>query len=165
MQYGSHFHPSDDCCTEPTTKPAQVSTLGKPECKGRNFPGGNECCESEDQLKCREGQGDCDSDAGCQGDLVCGRNNCMQYGSHFHPSDDCCTQPASKPVVIPAGIPAGNYVALGAECKTNFKRCKTDRSQCRRKGKKDATGKKGLICDCAGGSKKTGEICVDITKG
>ena len=42
---------------------------GKPWCKGRNYPGGKECCESEDPegSKCTEGQGDCDSDAGCAG--------------------------------------------------------------------------------------------------
>jgi len=88
-----------------------------------------------------------------------------QLGSQAGPITTAPTTTTTMPEVIPAGFPAGNYVSLGAVCKTNFKRCKTDRSQCRRRGPKDATGKKGLICDCAGGSKKTGEICVDITKG
>ena len=69
--------------------------LGKPWCKGRNSPGGNECCESEDpeESKCVEGEGDCDSDDGCAGDLVCGSNNCLQYFPWASPSDDCCTKP------------------------------------------------------------------------
>ena len=68
---------------------------GKPWCKGRNYPGGRECCESEDPegSKCTEGQGDCDSDAGCAGDLVCGRNNCREYHSGASHRDDCCTRP------------------------------------------------------------------------
>ena len=48
-----------------------------------NYPDSRECCESEDPKgeKCTEGQGDCDSDKGCAGDLVCGRNNCRKYHS------------------------------------------------------------------------------------
>merc|ERR1719312_1499377 len=72
---------------------------GKPWCKGRNFPGGQECCESEDPegAKCTEGQGDCDSDEGCAGDLVCGNNNCRDYWSinSADPRDDCCTKPTT----------------------------------------------------------------------
>ena len=34
-----------------------------------------------------------DGDAGCQGDLVCGSNNCLKFGSYFHPKDDCCENP------------------------------------------------------------------------
>ena len=66
---------------------------GKPWCKGRNYPGGSECCESEDPEwdKCTEGQGDCDSDSGCAGNLVCGKNNCRDYHSDASPNDDCCT--------------------------------------------------------------------------
>ena len=68
---------------------------GKPWCKGRNYPGGDECCESEDPegSKCTEGQGDCDSDGGCAGDLVCGTDNCREYHSGASSSDDCCTKP------------------------------------------------------------------------
>merc|ERR1719187_2099869 len=67
---------------------------GKPWCKGRNYPGGRECCESEDPkgTKCTEGQGDCDSDNGCAGDLVCGRNNCREYHRGASSKDDCCTR-------------------------------------------------------------------------
>ena len=67
---------------------------GKPWCKGRYSPGGKECCEADDpeENKCTEGQGDCDSDAGCAGSLVCGRNNCRVYHQDASPKDDCCTQ-------------------------------------------------------------------------
>ena len=70
---------------------------GKPWCKGRNFPGGQECCESEDPegSKCTEGQGDCDSDDGCAGNLVCGSNNCRNYHRDASPYDDCCTTASS----------------------------------------------------------------------
>ena len=36
-----------------------------------------------------------DGHAGCKGDLVCGSNNCKQFGAYFHPKDDCCEK-ASK---------------------------------------------------------------------
>ena len=67
---------------------------GKPWCKGRNSPGGKECCEFDDpeEDKCTEGQGDCDSDAGCAGNLICGRNNCRVYHENSSVTDDCCTQ-------------------------------------------------------------------------
>ena len=42
------------------------------------------CCTSANP--CGIGQGDCDSDDGCFGDLKCGTNNCVGFG---HPAD-CC---------------------------------------------------------------------------
>merc|ERR1711879_395306 len=51
---------------------------------------------------CNEGEGDCDGPgdggvndghAGCKEDLVCGSNNCLQFGAYFHPKDDCCERP------------------------------------------------------------------------
>ena len=36
----------------------------------------------------KEGEGDCDTDHECEGDLVCGTNNCAWGGG-----DDCCRQP------------------------------------------------------------------------
>ena len=38
---------------------------------------------------CKEGEGDCDDDAECEGELVCGINNCA-WNSTF---DDCCANP------------------------------------------------------------------------
>ena len=47
-----------------------------------------ECCGTNDP--CDEGQGDCDKDSECSGNLICGKNNCDR--SRF-PSNktDCCT--------------------------------------------------------------------------
>ena len=44
-----------------------------------------DCCTEE--CPCREGEGDCDEDSHCQGDLVCGTNNCVLDGD---PEADCC---------------------------------------------------------------------------
>ena len=47
-----------------------------------------ECCGTNNP--CDEGQGDCDKDSECSGNLICGKNNCNR--SQF-PSNktDCCT--------------------------------------------------------------------------
>ena len=54
--------------------------------------GGDTCCTSSNQ--CDVGEGDCDSDNGCKGNLVCGKNNCA--GSTFDSTDDCCTDPGES---------------------------------------------------------------------
>merc|ERR1711970_876798 len=68
-------------------------------CSGRNFQG-RRCCTPENP--CGLGEGDCDGpldgglsdgDLGCEGDLVCGSNNCQKFGRYFHKSDDCCDYP------------------------------------------------------------------------
>merc|ERR1712110_1037594 len=70
-------------------------------CAGRNF-NGRRCCTPENP--CGEGEGDCDGPgdggrndghAGCRGDLICGSNNCLKFGSYYHPKDDCCERPNS----------------------------------------------------------------------
>ena len=71
-------------------------------CSGRNYQG-RRCCTPEDP--CDEGEGDCDGPGdggqhdghrGCKGDLVCGSNNCKQFGHYYHEKDDCCEKPKSK---------------------------------------------------------------------
>ena len=37
-----------------------------------------------------------DGHRGCRGDLVCGSNNCLKFGSYYHPKDDCCERPSSS---------------------------------------------------------------------
>ena len=54
--------------------------------------GGDSCCRTANQ--CGVGQGDCDSDADCNPDLVCGNNNCVGCG--FDPQDDCCRSPSKQ---------------------------------------------------------------------
>ena len=29
----------------------------------------------------------------CEGDLVCGSNNCKKFGAYYHERDDCCEDP------------------------------------------------------------------------
>ena len=47
-----------------------------------------ECCTKEH--KCGIGEGDCDKDEECEGNLICGKNNCK---SHFSYDADCCYEP------------------------------------------------------------------------
>jgi len=49
------------------------------------------CCEYD--TPCLWGEGDCDWDSDCKGDLVCGSNNCSTVGSDS--GDDCCVPPPS----------------------------------------------------------------------
>merc|ERR1719187_2602352 len=51
--------------------------------------GGDSCCTPS--YPCGEGEGDCDSNSDCTGDLQCGSNNC--YDSGFDSTDDCCFNP------------------------------------------------------------------------
>merc|ERR1712110_1305368 len=81
-------------------------------CAGRNF-NGRRCCTPENP--CDEGEGDCDGPGdggnndghrGCKGDLICGSNNCLQFGAYYHPKDDCCERP--KGVSLAGGAGSGN---------------------------------------------------------
>ena len=49
----------------------------------------NGCCTSDEP--CGEGDGDCDNDSHCEGDLVCGTDNCP-WGD----GDDCCIPPGEN---------------------------------------------------------------------
>ena len=52
-----------------------------------NGNGGKSCCSKS--YKCKEGEGDCDDDNDCLGNLICGNDNCNQklgFGSDY----DCC---------------------------------------------------------------------------
>merc|ERR550519_2046997 len=63
-------------------EPASYGTEGA--CKG-----GDECCTTSNQ--CGAGEGDCDSDDQCLGDLTCGKDNCNREGfPSFDSTDDCC---------------------------------------------------------------------------
>ena len=57
--------------------------------------GGPECCTSSDQ--CGEGDGDCDSDAECNGSLKCGQSNGLDDNCDtslgFPANYDCCYEP------------------------------------------------------------------------
>ena len=62
---------------------------------GFNGNGGGNCCTSSNQ--CNEGEGDCDRDSDCFGDLKCGQgngfdNNC-DSSLGFPSTHDCCYNP------------------------------------------------------------------------
>eukprot|EP00092_Neocalanus_flemingeri_P010637 GFUD01011459.1.p1 GENE.GFUD01011459.1~~GFUD01011459.1.p1 ORF type:complete len:259 (+),score=57.48 GFUD01011459.1:59-835(+) len=117
-KFGLYFHEKDDCCDEPSSIPAvrppPVIVPGAPlepptgqRCRGRNYDG-RRCCTPEQP--CGEGEGDCDGrgdgglndgDRGCRGALVCGSNNCAQFGAYYHEKDDCCEKPATVSAANP----------------------------------------------------------------
>ena len=50
-----------------------------------------ECCKSSNN--CAVGEGDCDSDSDCNGNLICGGDNCQSIDSDWAASDfDCCME-------------------------------------------------------------------------
>jgi len=56
---------------------------GKNGCVNKWTPISWHCCSATDTVKCGVGQGDCDSDDDCAGDLACGNNNCVKdWGGH-----------------------------------------------------------------------------------
>jgi hypothetical protein len=67
---------------------------------GSPCSGGDSCCDSKIG-GCLTGEGDCDKDSHCAGDLVCGVDNC--YGIGFDSTDDCCK--STVPVPGPDDIP------------------------------------------------------------
>ena len=81
-QFGDIFDEKDDCCVKPSEPKV-------PRCQGRNVDVGR-CCT--DDAPCDEGEGDCDEDSHCGQGLMCGNNNCKQFGDIFHPKDDCCVK-------------------------------------------------------------------------
>ena len=57
--------------------------------EGKCNSGGDwSCCNSN--YKCPVGEGDCDYNSDCIGDLVCGTDNC---GAGFLAGMDCCEEP------------------------------------------------------------------------
>ena len=52
---------------------------------GRN---GSECCTISNL--CEIGEGHCDSDSECTGNLVCGTANCLPIFRHSPPDFNCC---------------------------------------------------------------------------
>ena len=59
----------------------------KGDCNGGMFSELTNCCNATHP--CNIGQGDCDADEDCLGNLVCGRQNCGP--GFFWNSTDCCT--------------------------------------------------------------------------
>ena len=60
----------------------------------RGCAGTGGCC-STGWAVCGFGEGDCDADSECRGNLKCGSENCHRYTlldivNYFSSSDDCC---------------------------------------------------------------------------
>ena len=53
----------------------------------------NECCSVDEP--CGLGEGDCDLDDECAGELVCGTDNCIQKNTDFTAKADCCQLPST----------------------------------------------------------------------
>merc|ERR1719270_1669111 len=123
------------------TPDAQEPPPGQ-RCSGRNY-NGKRCCTPEEP--CGLGEGDCDGPLdggpndgheGCQGELVCGSNNCRKFGAYYHPKDDCCDYQETLAVqnIIPdiqPGVPI--EPPQGQRCLgRNFdgKRCCTPENPC-----------------------------------
>ena len=87
--FGSFFHEKDDCCVK-SVRIRTLQPVSSPRCRGRNFDR-ERCCTSD--TPCVEGEGDCEVDNDCSGNLICGNNNCKAFGSFFHQKDDCCIKP------------------------------------------------------------------------
>ena len=111
-------------------------------CSGRNYQG-RRCCTPENP--CDEGEGDCDGPGdggghdghtGCKEELVCGSNNCKQFGAFYHEKDDCCEKPSVTPAVpdpVPSPGPALVEPPAGQRCSgRNYqgRRCCTPENPC-----------------------------------
>merc|ERR1711971_1266940 len=111
LKFGAYYHEKDDCCEKPqvnttqakTTTPRKrpsfnpnLPTFFRPlafRCAGREVDQGRCCSEA---APCVAGEGDCDGDRECEDGLVCGDNNCRQFGAFFHEKDDCCVKPNTE---------------------------------------------------------------------
>ena len=118
------FDRTDDCCYDPTpTTPAiatgsdvtgtlhpNSTTTASPRCDG-----GDSCCSLSNL--CNEGEGDCDSHSDCEGDLLCGSNNCNQQNPGYDPTDDCCYDPTTiaGTIVVDRTIDAGPLARILGE--------------------------------------------------
>ena len=77
---------------------SMLSILPALRCRGKD----NSCCTSE--TPCGFGDGDCDSDDQCAGDMVCGDNNCPKNGFEWNGGDDCCVKRKKKCIDISKGL-------------------------------------------------------------
>ena len=73
------------------------------------------CCSSS--ALCGEGEGDCDGDSHCFGNLKCGVDNCIGFGSSASAAD-CCYLPKPAPAspfscVNDVPAPSGNITSPG----------------------------------------------------
>jgi len=99
-------------------------------CQGKNVDTGK-CCTEDNP--CVEGEGDCENNEECEGNLLCGNNNCKQFGDFFHARDDCCVKPERRC--------RGRHVDTG-KCCTEENPCVEEEGDC----ENDAECGQGLVC-------------------
>ena len=84
------------------------------DCRGNPSTDWN-CCS--DAFPCLEGQGDCDEDSQCEGNLVCGPDNCLRdfstSSSNWLTGADCCTSGNYRPI-INATIRSGFFTRISS---------------------------------------------------
>ena len=75
--------------------------------------GGDACCTSRPE-KCGIDEGDCDDDAECAGNLICGQNNCGGRPG-FDDTDDCCEIGNVKFFIFPPKMAKGRVDSLHSQ--------------------------------------------------
>merc|ERR1719427_1092378 len=69
---------------------------------------------------CSEGQGDCDFDYQCSGDLVCGNNNCKDFNPAALGDSDCCVKKGGESCPYTDKISGCSDWARGGYCTTGI---------------------------------------------
>jgi len=87
----------DDCCFKPRACDSNDQSRNRCCSKVWDHSNLDDCCTND--RPCKIGEGDCDDDDECEGDLVCGNKNCPWDGkapgflsSNIRETDDCCVR-------------------------------------------------------------------------
>jgi len=121
-------------------------------CAGRHFVSeGERCCTAT--APCDEGEGDCDNDDECGDMLICGDNNCKNFGQYYHRKDDCCIlapefrlEPPSWQRCGGRNFPGGTRIGTGTgtRCCTPEEPCEEGEGDC--DGSEEGNGDGGAGC-------------------
>jgi len=82
-----HYCGDNSWCSNSFDLESEADCCYEQECDGSDAA--MDCCYADRDPKCGEGEGDCDTNDDCDGDLVCGYNNCAGGAS----GSDCCEAP------------------------------------------------------------------------
>ena len=146
MHIQAFIHKEIEICKFSLLLQCKHKIIAGQRCSGRNYSE-KRCCTPENP--CGLGEGDCDGpldgglsdgDLGCEGDLVCGSNNCQKFGRYFHKSDDCCDYPPNttessgslllKPELPPRGQRCSGRKYGGRRCCTPDDPCDEGEGDC-----------------------------------
>ena len=88
-------------------------TESKSKCDGQlSEKESQECCSESNT--CDIGEGDCDKDSECTGNLVCGTDNCYSIFGHGSKTLDCCEKGETLVLFMWSFIEMG--IEIGIEC-------------------------------------------------